>query len=101
MAIYLLHVKPISRAKGGRVTRSAAYRAGERIRDERTRELYDFTDRDDVVHKEILLCRERPLAVFGHRRPRNPGTLPEFNLRLVSQRRTRQRGHWVPPFHIS
>ena len=55
MAIYLLHVKTISRAKGGRVTRSAAYRAGERIRDERTRELYDFTERDDVVHKEILL----------------------------------------------
>ena len=55
MAIYLLHVKPISRAKGGRVTRSAAYRAGERIRDERTREIYDFTDRDDVVHKDILL----------------------------------------------
>src|SRR5581483_3789449 len=55
MAIYLLHVKPISRAKGGRVTRSAAYRAGERIRDERTREVYDFTERDDVVHKEILL----------------------------------------------
>jgi hypothetical protein len=55
MAIYLLHVKPISRAKGGRITRSAAYRAGERIRDERTREAYDFSDRDDVVHKEILL----------------------------------------------
>lgn len=55
MAIYLLHVKPISRAKGGRITRSAAYRAGERIRDERTREVYDFSDRNDVVHKEILL----------------------------------------------
>jgi hypothetical protein len=53
MAIYLLHVKSISRAKGGRITRSAAYRAGERIRDERTREVYNFSDRDDVVHKEI------------------------------------------------
>lgn len=55
MAIYLLHVKPISRAKGGRITRSAAYRAGEHIHDERTREAYDFSDRDDVVHKEIVL----------------------------------------------
>lgn len=55
MAIYLLHVKSISRAKGGRITRSAAYRAGERIRDERTREVYNFSDRDDVVHKEIFL----------------------------------------------
>lgn len=55
MAIYLLHVKAFSRAKGARVTRAAAYRAGERIRDERTREVYNFSDRDDVVHKEIIL----------------------------------------------
>jgi hypothetical protein len=55
MAIYLLHVESISRAKGGRITRSAAYRAGERIRDERTREVYNHSERDDVVHKEIFL----------------------------------------------
>jgi hypothetical protein len=55
MAIYLLHVKSISRAKGGRITRSAAYRAGERIRDQRTGESYNFSDRDDVVYKEIVL----------------------------------------------
>jgi len=30
MAIYLLHVKAFSRAKGGRGTRAAAYRARER-----------------------------------------------------------------------
>ncbi len=36
MASYFLRSKHISRGKGARVTRAAAYRAGERIRDERT-----------------------------------------------------------------
>ena len=62
MAIYELHVTPISREKGGRITRAAAYRAGERIRDERTREVYNHSDRDDVVHKEIFL----PTAFEGN-----------------------------------
>jgi ATP-dependent exoDNAse (exonuclease V) alpha subunit len=34
---------------------AAAYRAGERIRDERTGKTYDHSDRQDVLHKEILL----------------------------------------------
>lgn len=58
MAIYHMEVKTFGRARGGRVTRAAAYRAGECIRDERTRELYNHTDRDDVVHKEIMLPAE-------------------------------------------
>jgi hypothetical protein len=33
----------------------AAYRAGERIRDERTSEVYDHTERHDIVHNEIVL----------------------------------------------
>jgi hypothetical protein len=55
MAFYKLDVKIISREKGGCVTRAAAYRAGERIRDERTRKVHNWASRDDVVHKEILL----------------------------------------------
>jgi hypothetical protein len=55
MPLYHLDIKPVSRAKGGRVTRAAAYRAGERISDERTKEAYNFSDRDDVVYKEIVL----------------------------------------------
>ena len=42
MAKYFLHVKVFSRGKGSRVTRAAAYRAGERIRDERTSEVYNY-----------------------------------------------------------
>jgi len=53
MAKYFLHVKVFSRGQGSRVTRAAAYRAGERIRDERTSEVYNYSDRQDVLHKEI------------------------------------------------
>jgi hypothetical protein len=57
MALYHLDVQTFGRARGGRVTRSAAYRAGERIRDERTREVYTY-DREDVVYKEIVLSAQ-------------------------------------------
>ena len=53
--MYFFHVKPFSRDKGSCITMAAAYRAGERIRDERTRRVHDYSDRDDVVHKEIFL----------------------------------------------
>src|SRR6267142_5829634 len=58
MANYFLHVKTFSRGKGSRVTRAAAYRAGERIRDERSSAVHDYTDRTDVVHAEIVLPAE-------------------------------------------
>jgi hypothetical protein len=55
MATYFLRTKHISRGKGARATRAAAYRAGERIRDERTSEVYDCSDRRDVAYKEVVL----------------------------------------------
>lgn len=55
MAIYKLDMKIFSREKGSCVTRVAAYRAGERIRDDRTGAFHKFTYRDDVVHKEVFL----------------------------------------------
>jgi hypothetical protein len=58
MATYFLHVKTFSRGKGSSATRAAAYRAGERIRDERSGAVHDYTDRTDVVHAEILLPAE-------------------------------------------
>lgn len=58
MATYFLQVKTFARDRGGRVTRAAAYRAGERIRDERTSDVYNFTCRADVAHKEIILGDE-------------------------------------------
>ena len=55
MPLYLLHVEPFSRARGANVTMAAAYRAGERIRDERRKRFYNHVDRDDVVYKDIIL----------------------------------------------
>ena len=55
MATYFLRARHLSRGKGARATRAAAYRAGERIRDERTSEVYDYTDRRDVAYKEVVL----------------------------------------------
>jgi MobA/MobL family len=55
MANYFLHVKTFARGQGSKVTKAAAYRAGERIRDERTSAVYDHTGRTDVAHAEIVL----------------------------------------------
>jgi ATP-dependent exoDNAse (exonuclease V) alpha subunit len=55
VAIYLLNMKTFGRGSGSSAASAAAYRAGERIRDERTGKVYDHSDRLDVMHKEIVL----------------------------------------------
>ncbi|HAU0345697.1 TPA: Ti-type conjugative transfer relaxase TraA [Legionella pneumophila] len=60
MAIYRFSVQPISRSQGRSVVASSAYRSGEKIIDERTGATYDYTDKNDVVHKEIFLPENAP-----------------------------------------
>jgi ATP-dependent exoDNAse (exonuclease V) alpha subunit len=55
MAVYFLNLKNFGRSGGSSAVSAAAYRSGERIRDERTGRTYDHTDRQDVMHKEILV----------------------------------------------
>jgi hypothetical protein len=55
MAIYFLNLKTLGRATGSSAVSAAAYRAGERIKDERTGRTYDHSGRRDVLHKEIML----------------------------------------------
>jgi ATP-dependent exoDNAse (exonuclease V) alpha subunit len=55
VATYFLNVKSFGRSGGSSAVAAAAYRSGERIRDERTGRIYDHTGRQDVMHKEILL----------------------------------------------
>jgi len=55
MAVYFLNMKTFGRAGGSSAASAAAYRAGERIRDERTGRTYDHSGRLDVLHKEIVL----------------------------------------------
>ena len=58
MAIYMMKQKTFPRGKGACVTQAAAYRAGERIRDERTGRTHSYLGRDDVVYKEVLVPSE-------------------------------------------
>ncbi|WP_086553273.1 MobQ family relaxase [Acetobacter orientalis] len=60
MAIFHLAVKTRSRAKGQSATSAAAYRAGERIVDERTNEVHDYSRRSGVLHSEILTPKNAP-----------------------------------------
>jgi ATP-dependent exoDNAse (exonuclease V) alpha subunit len=55
VAVYFLNMKTFGRANGSSAASAVAYRAGERIRDERTGKTYDHSDRQDVMHKEIVL----------------------------------------------
>ena len=55
MANFHIDIKPVKRAAGQKATAAAAYRAGERIRDERTGKLHNHSRRKDVTHTEIFL----------------------------------------------
>lgn len=60
MAIYHLSVKTISRSAGRSVTAAAAYRAGEKITDERTGEIHDYTRKKGVESADLLLPSGAP-----------------------------------------
>lgn len=59
MALYHAHTSYISRGSTNSVCAHAAYICAEKVKDERTGELFDFTKkRKEVLHKEILLPTE-------------------------------------------
>ena len=60
MAIYHFSVKVISRASGRSAVAAAAYRAGDRLHDERLDRDHDFTNKSGVVHSEVLLPENAP-----------------------------------------
>ncbi len=55
MAIYHFSAKAISRAAGSSALAAAAYRAGERLHDDRLGRTHDFTNKAGVVHSEVML----------------------------------------------
>jgi ATP-dependent exoDNAse (exonuclease V) alpha subunit len=55
MAMFHMEIQPIQRSAGRQATAAAAYRSGERIRDEQTGELHNYSRRKDVLHTEIFL----------------------------------------------
>lgn len=60
MAIYHLSMKIISRSKGHSAVASAAYRAGEKIPDERTGLTHDYTRKSGVASAVILTPANAP-----------------------------------------
>jgi hypothetical protein len=60
MAIYHLSATPISRSQGKSSVASAAYRAGEKLYDERQEMTFNYVRKRDVLYKEILLPKGAP-----------------------------------------
>lgn len=54
MAIYHCTTKTVNRSSGRTAVASMAYRAGEKLEDERTGLTHDFTRKDGVAHTEII-----------------------------------------------
>ena len=61
--MYHLHVRFVQRSQGRSSVAAAAYRAGEKMRDEHTGKLYDFTHKTHVEHSEILLPEHVPVEL--------------------------------------
>lgn len=60
MAIYHFSAKMIGRGAGRSAVAAAAYRAAERLHDERLGRSHDFTSKAGVVHSEVMLPQGAP-----------------------------------------
>jgi len=60
MALYHFHGDIIGRSAGRSVCAGVAYRAGEKIIDERTGITHDYRQKTDVIHTEIILPSNAP-----------------------------------------
>lgn len=57
MPIFHICVKPIQRSKGQSATAGAAYRTGEKIKDERTGEIHNYIKKQGITYTEIVAPR--------------------------------------------
>ena len=65
MAIYHFSGTIVGRSQGRSVVASAAYRAGERLYDERYQKFQDYSKRADVVYKNILTPKNAPAWIVN------------------------------------
>ncbi|MCL2456656.1 MAG: MobA/MobL family protein [Defluviitaleaceae bacterium] len=61
MAIFHMNIQIITRGKGKSAVAAAAYRAGERITNERDGYTSDYTKKKGIVHTEIFLPNHAPI----------------------------------------
>jgi len=95
VAIYHLSVKTISRSAGRSATAAAAYRAGDKITDERTGEIHDYTRKGGVESTDIILPSNAPEwaadrsalwnAAEQSEKRRNSTVAREFEIALPSE----------------
>lgn len=92
MAIYHCVAKAVARSAGRSATGSAAYRAGERIKDERTGIVHDYEKKQGVMHAEIVtpdgstISRERLWNMAEAAEKRKDGTpAKEYEVALPSE----------------
>lgn len=60
MAIYHCSIKIIGRSGGRSAAASSAYRSGEKLTDEETGLVYDYTRKIGVIYSEVSLCKNAP-----------------------------------------
>ncbi|EQB16948.1 MobQ family relaxase [Sphingobium lactosutens] len=65
MAIFSMRMQVIKRSAGRSSVAAAAYRAGEKLVDERQGITHDYSSRTGVEHTEILLPKDAPAWVQG------------------------------------
>lgn len=61
MAIYHLTINNVSRGKGKSAIAAAAYRSGQRLWNEREKTHHDYSNKQDIIHTEILAPSDVPL----------------------------------------
>jgi len=112
VSIFHFKITSVSRGENRSAVGAAAYRSGERIRDERTGKLYNYSNRTDVPHKEILLPtgldasripwvndRTQLWNAAEHRDvPRNARTAREYQVSLPDELSAERRRDLVRTF---
>jgi len=105
MAFFYMNITSVGRGAGRSAVSSAAYRAGERLREERTGRVHNHSRRRDVVHTEIFLPeqfagqplewarnRERLWNTADHAEKRHNSRLArEYQVTLPSELNAQQR----------
>ena len=105
MASYHCSVKPVSRGAGRSGTAAAAYRAGVRLKDERTGEVHDYTRKQGVEYTEIVfpsgvnMSREELWnAAEGAEKRKDARIAREFELALPAELTKEQRRELATDF---
>ena len=108
MAIYHLTVKCMSRSHGQSATAAAAYRSAQKIRDERTGELHDYSRKGGVLHRDLVVppgapewARQRERlwnAAEAAETRKNSTVAREFEIALPSELKAQERARLAVDF---